>query len=73
MAQPNPAAACAGTTTFCVFLAAVITGIVLLSISFHKISSTEVGLQYNRVTKSLSSKPVGPGLHNGPPGFKFVK
>lgn len=70
---PSSAAQCAASTSVCVFFAALITGIVLLCVSFHKISSTEVGLLFNPMTKSLSSKPVGPGLHNGPPGFKFVK
>eukprot|EP00243_Klebsormidium_subtile_P001311 TRINITY_DN12271_c0_g1_i1.p1 TRINITY_DN12271_c0_g1~~TRINITY_DN12271_c0_g1_i1.p1 ORF type:complete len:308 (+),score=56.14 TRINITY_DN12271_c0_g1_i1:510-1433(+) len=57
----------------CSALVIIITGIVLLLLSFKKISSAEVGLRYNRVAKSLAGSITGPGLHFGPPGFKYVK
>jgi hypothetical protein len=69
MAQSNAA----GSSCCCLFICALITAIVLVAVSLKKISSTEVGLQYDRVAKTLSGKIVGPGLHAGPPGFKFVK
>jgi len=51
----------------------VVTAIVLLSLSFKKLKSTEVGLEYNRVNKVLDDAAKNGGLHLGPPGFRFIK
>eukprot|EP00051_Salpingoeca_urceolata_P027699 m.482836 g.482836 ORF g.482836 m.482836 type:complete len:302 (+) comp22681_c0_seq1:774-1679(+) len=55
----------------CVLL--TIMTITLLAISFQSIDSGQVGLQYDRVARDLSRDVQTEGLHNGPPGFKFIK
>lgn len=55
------------------FTIALIIAIVLLSTSFKKLTSTELGLEYDRIAKILDDAAKTGGLHIGPPGFKFIK
>lgn len=53
---------------------AVAIGIIaLVSVSLEKLNSDEVGLKYDVIQKHLDSTPQYEGLHNGPPGFEFIK
>lgn len=45
----------------------------IIFISFHTIFSPTVGIAYDTYQKTLSSSTQKAGLHNGPPGFKFIK
>ena len=58
-----------GAAIFSVF---VIAGSVLIA-SFQKLSSTEIGLEYNVHKKQLDDVAKAGGLHIGPPGYRFVK
>lgn len=55
------------------FTISLIIAIVLLSTSFKKLTSTEIGLEYDRIAKILDDAAKSGGLHVGPPGFKFIK
>lgn len=46
--------------------------VVLISTSYHKLASDEIGLQYDVINKKLGSSAEREGLHNGPPGFEFI-
>jgi len=58
----------ASTAAFSVILA-----IVLLSFSLKKLTSTEYGLEYDKIAKILDDAAKSGGLHTGPPGFEFIK
>lgn len=55
------------------FVLLLILTIILLSVSIHKLSSTEYGVQYNTLSKQLEDAAQTGGLHVGPPGFEFIK
>lgn len=58
-----------------VAIGALVVGIiivVLLSLSFKKLASNELGLAYDNIAKKLGSEVQYEGLHNGPPGFSFI-
>lgn len=46
--------------------------IILIAISFKKLASNELGLEYDNIAKKLGSNVQYEGLHNGPPGFSFI-
>merc|ERR1719330_1324789 len=54
-------------------LSVVIVAIILLAVSLQKISSTELGVEYDRWAKQLDDAAKTGGLHTGPPGFRFIK
>jgi len=51
----------------------VIMSIALIATSLRKLKSDEVGVAYDTYQKKLASTTQKAGLHNGPPGFKFIK
>ena len=51
----------------------ILTSVVLIAVSFKKVSSTEYGLEYNVHKKMLAEYAQSGGLHSGTPGFRFVK
>lgn len=55
------------------FVAIVIMSIALIATSLRKLASDEVGVAYDTYQKKLSSDTKKAGLHNGAPGFKFIK
>lgn len=55
------------------FCGIVVMAIVLIATSLRKLDSDEVGVAYDTYQKKLSSTTQKAGLHNGPPGFKFIK
>lgn len=59
---------CGGTT-----LAIVAIAIGLLASSFKRLSSDEVGIQYDIHQNQLGSRTYQEGLHTGPPGYTFIK
>merc|ERR1712154_263585 len=56
-----------------VSLIIVIISIVLIAVSLQKLKSTEYGIEYDKWAKTLDDAAKMGGLHNGPPGFYFVK
>jgi len=54
-------------------IAVLVTIIVLIATSLHRLESDEYGIKYNTLTKSLSENLSEEGLHSGPPGFRFIK
>jgi len=52
---------------------ALLVSIILISVSLHKIGSTEYGVEYDVWSKKLDDAAKTGGLHNGPPGFKFIR
>lgn len=56
-----------------VFVAAVLTSIVLLAVSLKKLKSTEYGVAYDKIAKVLDDAAKQGGLHPGPPGYEFIK
>merc|ERR1719330_190041 len=54
-------------------LSVVIVAIILLAVSLKKISSTELGVEYDKWAKQLDDAAKTGGLHTGPPGFRFIK
>ena len=55
------------------FVVILIVIIILLSVSLHKLNSTEYGVQYTKYSKQLDDAAATGGLHVGPPGYKFIK
>jgi len=55
------------------FISALIVAIILLAVSLKKISSTEIGVEYDKWAKELDNAAKMGGLHTGPPGFRFIK
>ena len=55
------------------FLFAIIVAVFLISISLKRLTSIELGLEYDRVAKILDDAAKNGGLHTGPPGFEFIK
>jgi len=53
--------------------ALVIMTIALIASSLKKLSSHEVGLEYDTIWKKLGDQPKNEGLHAGAPGFRFIK
>lgn len=51
----------------------LIISIALISVSLKKLKSTEYGVAYDKWAKTLADAAEQGGLHNGPPGFKFIK
>lgn len=51
----------------------VVVAIILLAVSLKKISSTELGVEYDKWAKELDDAAKTGGLHTGPPGFRFIK
>lgn len=60
-----------GWTLFAI--AWIIISIILISVSLKKLSTTEYGVEYDRWKKTLDDAAKSGGLHNGPPGYRFVK
>jgi len=54
-------------------LCLMITSAVLISESLQRLETDEYGLMYDFAAKDLKSEVETEGLHNGAPGFKFVK
>ncbi|GFR63356.1 sPFH domain band 7 family protein [Elysia marginata] len=54
-------------------VAILILTISLLASSLKKLSSKEVGLQYDSIQKDLDGKVYTEGLHLGPVGYEFIK
>jgi len=53
----------------------IVIAIVVISLiasSLKKITSKEIGLKYDAITKHLADKPTYEGLHAGTPGYKFI-
>lgn len=55
------------------FICALIVAIILLAVSLKKISSTEIGVEYDKWAKELDNAAKMGGLHAGPPGYRFIK
>ena len=51
----------------------LLAGIIILSYSLKKVTTTEVGLKYKRWRKELDDAAKSGGLFLGPPGFRFIK
>jgi len=58
------------TSSFCSLL---IVAIILIAVSLKKLTSTEIGVEYDTWAKQLDDAASMGGLHNGPPGFRFIK
>lgn len=56
--------------SFCVLL---IVSIILIAVSFRKVASTELGVEYDVWAKTLDDAAKTGGLHAGPPGYRFIK
>jgi len=54
-------------------VAVLVLTISLVASSLEKLSSKEVGLQYDTIQKDLEDKVYKEGLHLGPVGFEFIK
>jgi len=54
-------------------LSVLTVAIILLAVSLKKISSTQLGVEYDKVAKQLDDAAKTGGLHTGPPGFRFIK
>jgi len=57
----------------CGCCSALIVAIVLIAVSLKKLKSTELGVEYDIWAKQLDDAATMGGLHNGPPGFRFIK
>jgi len=55
------------------FICALIVAIILLAVSLKKLTSTEIGVEYDKWAKQLDDASKMGGLHTGPPGFRFIK
>ncbi|XP_012944739.1 uncharacterized protein LOC101852805 [Aplysia californica] len=53
-------------------IAILVLAISLVASSLEKLSSKEVGLQYDTIQKDLEDKVYTEGLHLGPVGFEFI-
>jgi len=51
----------------------LIVAIILISVSLKKLTSTQLGVEYDVWSKQLDDAAKQGGLHNGPPGFRFIK
>eukprot|EP00241_Pyramimonas_parkeae_P004802 CAMPEP_0114250618 /NCGR_PEP_ID=MMETSP0058-20121206/14802_1 /TAXON_ID=36894 /ORGANISM="Pyramimonas parkeae, CCMP726" /LENGTH=365 /DNA_ID=CAMNT_0001364303 /DNA_START=228 /DNA_END=1325 /DNA_ORIENTATION=- len=51
----------------------VVTAVALIAVSLQRLESDQYGLEYDVHAKILRSKVQDEGLHNGPPGFSFIK
>jgi len=51
----------------------LIVAIILIAVSLKKLSSTQLGVEYDTWSKQLDDAAKQGGLHNGPPGFRFIK
>ncbi|GFN99777.1 spfh domain band 7 family protein [Plakobranchus ocellatus] len=62
---------------YCLILVGVAAVLILIislvASSLKKLSSTEVGLQYDKIQKDLDGKVYTEGLHLGPVGYEFIK
>ncbi|KAK6166455.1 hypothetical protein SNE40_023142 [Patella caerulea] len=66
-----------GTKNTCIGISILLVVIAVISISLivtslKKLSSDEVGLQYNTIQKTLDDEPKLEGLYTGPPGYEFI-
>lgn len=63
----------AKTVKFALIGAFFSSGIIFIILSFSVLEYTELGLNYNGITKTISKDPFGPGRHFIGPGHSFIK
>lgn len=51
----------------------LVVAVALLGVSLKKVSSTEMGVQYDIHAKQLDDAIKSGGLFLGPPGYEFIK
>jgi len=61
-----------GMTCLLVFLV-LVTAVTLISVSLKRLESDEYGVPYDAWARELDEEVEEEGLHNGPPGFEFIK